>query len=76
MKTGTTMTCHPCRGDRFETGVSEKFGGTTEIKVMAVADNWAMVRRKGCVPFCIFVNDLFTQYRLIHPTYTKKYAST
>ncbi len=28
------------------------------VRVMAVADNWAMVRRKGCIPFCLLVKDL------------------
>ena len=57
MSDKTTTTYHPNRGDVF-------YDKTGAIKVMAVADNWAMIRRKGCVPFCVFVNDLMVKYTL------------
>ena len=31
------------------------------VRVMAVAEGWAMVRFKGCMPFVVRVSDLFSQ---------------
>jgi hypothetical protein len=30
----------------------------TEVRVMAVAEGWAMVRRRGCMPFAVFIRDM------------------
>ena len=32
--------------------------GEYEVKVMAVADGWAMVRRPRAIPFCVMVKEL------------------
>jgi len=32
-----------------------------EVKILAISeDNWAMVRRKGCAPFCVMLKELKT----------------
>jgi len=43
-------------GDRVFYGDQEFDGGM--VRVMSIAEGWAMVRRKGCMPFCIMVKDL------------------
>jgi hypothetical protein len=35
-----------------------RLGG--EYKIMAVADGYAMARRKGCIPFCISIKEIQT----------------
>lgn len=32
--------------------------GTFPVQVMAVSVTWAMVRRKGAMPFCVMVKEL------------------
>ena len=61
----TTYVIHPCRGSRFK-------GEYGIIKVIAVADGWAMVRQPFQTPFCVHVNILMTEYRLIHPAPRKR----
>jgi hypothetical protein len=33
-------------------------GSKLPIRVMAVAEGWAMVRYKGCTPFAMYIKDL------------------
>lgn len=28
------------------------------VRIMAIAEGWAMVRRKGAMPFCVMVKEL------------------
>ena len=28
------------------------------VRILAIAGNWAMVRRPGCMPFCVMVKEL------------------
>ena len=60
-KAGTTNIVHPSRGSVFEDDEGYV------VKVMAIADNWALVRRSHRKPYCVLANDLMTKYRLIHP---------
>jgi hypothetical protein len=46
-------TCETCkRGDMIP------YDNFSHVKVMAVADGYAMVRRPRCMPFCISVKNL------------------
>ncbi len=42
-------------GQKWVRGVP---GVDREVRVMAVADGWAMVRRPGCAPFAVFCKDM------------------
>lgn len=39
-------------------GISEKFEDLREVRVMAVAEGYAMVRRKGAIPYVARVNEI------------------
>ena len=36
-----------------------------EAKVMAVVENYLMVRRKGCVPFCVAIAFVGKQWKVV-----------
>ena len=40
-------------GDRFEWNIGE-------VRVLAVAEGWLMVRHRGCAPFLLFARDART----------------
>jgi len=29
-----------------------------DAKIMAIVNNWIMARKRGCVPFCVFIKDM------------------
>lgn len=45
---------------RYRGGTWEYETFSVEVRVMAEAENYAMVRRKGCVPFVVPVKELST----------------
>lgn len=41
--------------EKFSKGIKDEHGNA---RIMAFADNYLMVRRKGCIPFTVYIKDV------------------